>query len=256
MQQVAQLAEQVREQRQPVAPDNPLPAVAGAWSRTASSPRWTAIATCATAAWRRSSWRSTARRCCRPWSGWAPPTSRRASGRGIEPERVAFVQQRIAELKARLAEGGAREAAIRALVYIGMGGAGRRRARVQRAAPDPRREPGRDAAGVQADAARAVLQPDARPRRGAGRHPEDAAARRGQPHAHARRRSAAWSTAAGAAERRTGAAAGADREAVRRRRRHRPRGASRRHARPPARHRRNARDEPRWRNASTRSTSA
>ena len=43
---------------------------------------------------------------------------------GIEPERIAFIQQRIAELKARLAEGGLREAAIRSLVYIGMAGPG------------------------------------------------------------------------------------------------------------------------------------
>jgi hypothetical protein len=43
---------------------------------------------------------------------------------GVEPERIAFIQQRIAELKARLAEGGLREAAIRSLVYIGMAGPG------------------------------------------------------------------------------------------------------------------------------------
>ena len=43
---------------------------------------------------------------------------------GLEPERIAFVQQRIAELKARLAEGGLREAAIRSLVYIGLAGPG------------------------------------------------------------------------------------------------------------------------------------
>jgi hypothetical protein len=41
-----------------------------------------------------------------------------------EPERIAFIQQRIAELKARIAEGGLREAAIRSLVYIGMAGPG------------------------------------------------------------------------------------------------------------------------------------
>jgi hypothetical protein len=45
-------------------------------------------------------------------------------GPGIEPERMAFIQKRIAELKAGLAEGGAREAAIRALVYIGLAGEG------------------------------------------------------------------------------------------------------------------------------------
>ena len=42
----------------------------------------------------------------------------------MEPERIAFIEQRIAELKARIAEGGAREAAIRSLVYIGMEGPG------------------------------------------------------------------------------------------------------------------------------------
>jgi hypothetical protein len=43
---------------------------------------------------------------------------------GIEPERIAFIERRIAELKARLAEGGLREALIRSLVYIGMAGPG------------------------------------------------------------------------------------------------------------------------------------
>ena len=43
---------------------------------------------------------------------------------GMEPERIAFIEQRIAELKARIAEGGAPEAAIRCLVYIGMAGPG------------------------------------------------------------------------------------------------------------------------------------
>lgn len=40
------------------------------------------------------------------------------------PERKAFIQQRIVELRERLAEGGAREAAIRAIVYIGLAGPG------------------------------------------------------------------------------------------------------------------------------------
>jgi pimeloyl-ACP methyl ester carboxylesterase len=43
---------------------------------------------------------------------------------GLEPERIAFVQQRLAELKARLAEGGCREAAIRSMIYVGMAGPG------------------------------------------------------------------------------------------------------------------------------------
>ena len=52
----------------------------------------------------------------------ADPPPRR--GPAMEPERVALVEQRIAELKAGMAEGGAREAAIRALVYVGLGGRG------------------------------------------------------------------------------------------------------------------------------------
>lgn len=43
---------------------------------------------------------------------------------GMEPERIAFIQQRIGELKARIAQGGLTEAAIRSLVYIGMAGPG------------------------------------------------------------------------------------------------------------------------------------
>jgi hypothetical protein len=43
---------------------------------------------------------------------------------GLDPEHVARIHERIAELKARIAEGGPREAAIRALVYIGLAGSG------------------------------------------------------------------------------------------------------------------------------------
>ncbi len=43
---------------------------------------------------------------------------------GMEPEEIAYINERIAEIKARIAEGGAREAVIRALVYISLAGAG------------------------------------------------------------------------------------------------------------------------------------
>jgi len=43
---------------------------------------------------------------------------------GLDPERIARIRARISELKAGIAKGGAREAAIRALLYVGMGGAG------------------------------------------------------------------------------------------------------------------------------------
>ena len=43
---------------------------------------------------------------------------------GMAPERIALIQGRIAELKAGIATGGPREAAIRALIYVGMAGEG------------------------------------------------------------------------------------------------------------------------------------
>ena len=43
---------------------------------------------------------------------------------GLDKAHVALIQERIAELKAGIAEGGPREAAIRALLYIGMAGPG------------------------------------------------------------------------------------------------------------------------------------
>ncbi|MEC5385541.1 DUF3141 domain-containing protein [Uliginosibacterium sp. H3] len=43
---------------------------------------------------------------------------------GDEPERLAFIEKRIADIKAGIAKGGLREAAIRSLVYIGMAGTG------------------------------------------------------------------------------------------------------------------------------------
>ncbi|MGH8580139.1 MAG: DUF3141 domain-containing protein [Gammaproteobacteria bacterium] len=59
---------------------------------------------------------------------------------GLEPEERAFIERRIAELKARIPEGGLREAAIRSILYIGLadafvderGFAGLRRLRAQR----------------------------------------------------------------------------------------------------------------------------
>jgi pimeloyl-ACP methyl ester carboxylesterase len=40
---------------------------------------------------------------------------------GMSPERIALIKSRIAELKAGIKTGGAREAAIRSLIYVGMG---------------------------------------------------------------------------------------------------------------------------------------
>ena len=123
MQQVAQLAEQVRQQRQPVAPDNPFLAVASRGlgrdhrrprrlSRSARQPHGEDLPGHLQLA------------------GSAGPGRAGRLGRaraqkpGLDPEHVALIQERIAELKASIAEGGPREAAIRALIYIGLAGSG------------------------------------------------------------------------------------------------------------------------------------
>ncbi len=123
MQQVAQLAEQVRQNRQPVSPDNPLlewqsrisdgivAALDGyrdmrdktleqIFLATYSSPLLQALVGL-------------------PASDESPRKRPEA-----DPERIAFIENRIAELKSRIAEGGLREAIIRSLIYIGMDGPG------------------------------------------------------------------------------------------------------------------------------------
>ena len=123
MRQIAQLADQVRQQRRPAAPDNPLLQVQAMISDGIIA---------ALDGYRDLRDRSMEQIFLALYS--APLLQAlvglRASDElprrrpGVEPERIAFIQQRIAELKARLAEGGVREAAIRSLVYIGMAGPG------------------------------------------------------------------------------------------------------------------------------------
>jgi pimeloyl-ACP methyl ester carboxylesterase len=123
MQQIAELAEQVREQRQTAAPDNPLLQ----WQAMFSDGMIAAL----------DGWRDLRDRSLEQifLAVYSAPLLQALVGLqasdepprrhpGVEPERLAFVQQRIAELKARLAEGGPREAMIRGLVYIGMAGPG------------------------------------------------------------------------------------------------------------------------------------
>jgi hypothetical protein len=123
MQQVAQLAAQVREHRQPVSSDNPflqwqamvsdgiIAALDGyrdlrdgnmekLFLAIYSSPVMQAMV------------------------GLGATDESPRPRPGMAPERVALIQERIGELKAHVAEGGAREAAIRALVYVGMAGPG------------------------------------------------------------------------------------------------------------------------------------
>ena len=123
MQQVAQLAEQVREQRQPVAPDNPLLQ----WQQTMSQAiiaaldgyrdlRDSSIEQIFLALY--------GSPVLQAMLGLSASDEAPRKSPGIDPARAAMIQQRIGELKSRLAEGGPREAVIRALVYIGMAGPG------------------------------------------------------------------------------------------------------------------------------------
>ncbi len=123
MKQIAQLAEQVRGQRQPTATDNPLIQMQAILSDSIIA---------ALDGWRDLRDRSMEQIFLALYSSPllqalvgmratdAPP--RRHPG--LEPEQIDFIRQRIAELKARIAEGSWREAALRSLVYIGMEGPG------------------------------------------------------------------------------------------------------------------------------------
>jgi hypothetical protein len=123
MQQVAQLAEQVRQQRRPVAPDNPFLQ----WQALVSDGIIAAL----------NSYRDLrdsnleqmflsiySSPALQALVGLGATTEPIRPKPGLDPERKALIEQRIAELKARIDEGGAREAAIRALVYIGLAGPG------------------------------------------------------------------------------------------------------------------------------------
>ena len=123
MRQIGELAEQVRQERRPVSPDNPLVKMQGMVSDQiiAALDGWRD--------WRDSTmeqiflnvYSSPLIQALAGVKDADQPPRRRPS---VEPERIAFVQQRIAEIKARVAEGGGREAAIRGMVYIGLAGHG------------------------------------------------------------------------------------------------------------------------------------
>jgi hypothetical protein len=123
MGQVAQLAAQAREHRQPVSPDNPLLQ----WQAMVSDGIIAAL----------DSYRDLRDRSVEQFFlsfygspqvqamlGIGPSDEPQRRRPGAEPERAAFIQQRIAELKNNVAKGGPREAAIRSVAYIGMAGPG------------------------------------------------------------------------------------------------------------------------------------
>jgi pimeloyl-ACP methyl ester carboxylesterase len=123
MQHVARLAEQVRQQREPVSSDNPLLLFQAQLSdgivnalnsfrdgRDASQEKlFQAVYSSPL---------------LQAMVGIQPSDETLRKRPGESPERRAFIEQRIAELKAGMTQGGTREAVIRSLVYIGMGGDG------------------------------------------------------------------------------------------------------------------------------------
>ena len=123
MKPIGHLAEQVRQQRRPVSSDNPLIA----WQAMVSDGIIAALD-----GWRDLRDRSAEQMFLAIYGspllqamvglGASDEPPRRRPG--MEPERIALIQQRIAEIKANLAEGGLREATIRSMVYIGMAGPG------------------------------------------------------------------------------------------------------------------------------------
>jgi hypothetical protein len=118
---IAELAERVRQQRRAVSPDNPLLQLQSTVSERIIA---------ALDAWRDVRDRSVEQVFLALYS--APVLQAlvgiRASDEsprrqpGIEPERIAFIRERIREIRERIAEGGLREAAVRSAVYIGMAG--------------------------------------------------------------------------------------------------------------------------------------
>jgi pimeloyl-ACP methyl ester carboxylesterase len=121
MREIAPLAEHVRRHRRPASPDNPLLQL-----QTMVSDRIIA----ALDAWRDLRDRSVEQMFLAIYSmpvlqalvGIRASDESPRRQPGIEPERIAFIRERIREIKARIAEGGLREATIRGGVYIGMAG--------------------------------------------------------------------------------------------------------------------------------------
>ena len=184
MQQVAQLAEQVRQQRRPVAPDNPflawqaqisdgiIAALDGYRDQRDSIMEKTFLAI------------------------YSSPALQALVGLGASDEPVR--KQAGAGQGARRARPGAHRRAEgehrrgwpsrgrdpRPALYR-PGGVRRRRTHVQHIAPDSRRKRRADPAGVQADRARTVFQTSARPRGSPRGHSEDVVGRPGPAPAHA-----------------------------------------------------------------------
>ena len=123
MQQVAALAEQVRAQRAPAAADNPFVQYQQAFSRQMVA---------ALDAWRDFRDQSLEQLFLAVYGnpvlqamvGLRATDDGPRRRPGLEPEEINFINGRLADLRARIADGGVREAVMRSLVYIGLAGPG------------------------------------------------------------------------------------------------------------------------------------
>jgi hypothetical protein len=123
MQPVADLAEQVRENRQPAAPDNPLVK----WQEMVSDGIVAALdgyRDQRDAGLEKLFLAIYSSPMLQAMVGTLSPDAVPRPRPGMDPERVVRIKKRISELKTGVARGGEREAAIRALLYVGMGSAG------------------------------------------------------------------------------------------------------------------------------------
>jgi pimeloyl-ACP methyl ester carboxylesterase len=123
MKPVAELAEQVRENRQPAAPDNPLLK----WQATVSDGIIAALdgyRDQRDAGLEKLFLAIYSSPVLQAMVGTGSPDATPRPRPGMDPERIAHIKKRISTLKAGVAQGGVREATIRALLYVGMGGAG------------------------------------------------------------------------------------------------------------------------------------
>ena len=123
MQQVARFAEQVREQRAPAAPDNPFVALQEAVSNqiVAALDGFGDIRDKSYEQIFLAIYGQPLLQAVLGLKASDEPPRRKP---GAEPEEIAFIHQRIAEIRGRIAEGGEREAFVRSLIYIGLAGPG------------------------------------------------------------------------------------------------------------------------------------
>jgi len=124
MEPVARLAEHVRAYRRPASPDNPFLAVQAAFSdvMVALLDGWRDLRDWSAEAVFLAVYSSPLLQALAGLRAHPDESPRRRPG--IEPERIAFVKGRIAELTANIAKGDLRTAVFRSLIYIAAAGTG------------------------------------------------------------------------------------------------------------------------------------